>query len=140
MGDSSSFSNFAVSSWGPNRLDIFVVGPKQNLYHKAWTGTAWEPSAAGYDDLGGLCTSAPAVASWEPNRLDIFVVGAGPGFNLYHKAWTGTAWEPSATGYDNLGGQCTSPPTVAAWGPNRLDSFVSGTVPQGLDRNGVGAF
>jgi len=93
----------AVVSWGENRLDVFVVGTNKNLYHKAWNGAAWEPSATGYDDLGGECFSAPVGASWGPNRLDIFVIG--PEQNLYNKAWNGTAWEPSVTGWDDLGGQ-----------------------------------
>jgi hypothetical protein len=104
-----------------------MVEADGNLYHKAWTGTAWEPSSTGYDNLGGQCTSPPAVASWGPNRLDVFVVGPSPDFNLFHKAWTGTAWEPSATGYDNLGGNCTLSPAVVSWGENRLDVFVVGT-------------
>ena len=118
-------SDIGVASWGPNRLDTFVVGTNAGLYHKAWDGNAWLPSVSGYDDLGGQCASPPAVASWGPNRLDIFVVGTNGG--LYHKAWDGNAWLPSVSGYDDLGGQCASPPAVASWGPNRLDIFVVGT-------------
>ena len=65
------------------------------------------------------------VASWTANRLDTFVVGTNG--NLFHKAWDGTAWLPSQGGYDNLGGQCASPPAVASWEPDRLDIFVVGT-------------
>jgi hypothetical protein len=31
------------------------------------------------------------------------------------------------TGWEAMGGVCTSPPRVVAWGPNRLDVFVTGT-------------
>jgi Repeat of unknown function (DUF346) len=54
-----------------------------------------------------------SAAAWGPNRLDVFGVG-GDGA-LYHKAWTGAEWTP---GWDDLGGQFTSAPAVAAWGPN----------------------
>jgi hypothetical protein len=86
----------AVAGWGPNRLDVFGVGSDGGLYHKAWTGAAWQ---ADWENLGGKFTSAPAVATWGPNRLDVFGVGSDGG--LYHKAWTGAAWQAD---WENLGG------------------------------------
>ena len=41
--------------------------------------------------------------SWGSDRLDIF--GIGTDKKMYHKAWTGTAWYPSVTGWENLGGK-----------------------------------
>lgn len=35
------------------------------------------------------------------NRLDVFVVGTDTA--LYHKWWDGSAWNPSVTGWENLG-------------------------------------
>ena len=32
------------SAWGPNRLDVFVLGTDSALYHKWWDGSAWGPS------------------------------------------------------------------------------------------------
>ena len=69
-------------------------------------------------------SSSPVVA-WGANRLDVFVVGSD--LELYHKWWNGSAWGPSLTGYEAMGGVCTSAPQVVAWGPNRLDVFVTGT-------------
>lgn len=63
--------------------------------------------------------------SWAAKRLDLFVIGTDSA--LYHKAWNGSAWSPSLTGFDNLGGVCTSRPRATAWAPNRLDVFVTGT-------------
>jgi hypothetical protein len=31
----------AVTSWGSNRLDIFGLGTDNQMYHKAWDGSAW---------------------------------------------------------------------------------------------------
>src|SRR3954452_3196381 len=87
-----------VVSWGPNRLDIFVVGTNHGLYHKWWDGTSWGPSLTGYESMGGTIIGQPEVVSWGPNRLDIFVVGTDSG--LYHKWWDGTSWGPSLTGYE----------------------------------------
>jgi hypothetical protein len=39
-------------SFGPNRLDVFVVGTDSALYHKAWDGSGWQPSTTGYEPLG----------------------------------------------------------------------------------------
>jgi hypothetical protein len=121
--DTMAGEQWAVS-WGPNRLDIFGLGTDNQMYHKAWTGTAWAPSAGGWEPLGGVFNSPPSVVAWGPNRLDIF--GLGTDNQMYHKAWTGTAWSPAGTGWEPLGGVFSSPPAVVAWGPNRLDIFGLG--------------
>jgi len=69
-------------------------------------------------------SSSPVVA-WDTNRLDAFVLGTDRA--LYHKWWNGSSWGPSPTGYEAMGGVCTSAPQVVAWGPQRLDVFVTGT-------------
>ena len=62
-------------AWGPNRLDVFVIGTDSALYHKWWNGSAWGPSLTGYENMGGVIVGHPEVVSWGPNRLDVFVVG-----------------------------------------------------------------
>ena len=79
-------------SWGPNRLDVFVIGTDSALYHKWWNGATggrrsratkpWEASAR-----------PPRVTAWGPNRLDVFVTGTDSA--LYHKWWDGGNWGPS---------------------------------------------
>ena len=69
-------------------------------------------------------SSSPVVA-WGANRLDAFVIGTNSA--LYHKWWNGSAWGPSVTGYENMGGTIISDPEVISWGPNRLDVFILGT-------------
>ncbi|MCP4407056.1 MAG: zinc metalloprotease, partial [Gammaproteobacteria bacterium] len=49
---------------------------------------------------GTRAVSGPVVA-WGPNRLDAFIIGTNSA--LYHKWWNGSAWEPSVTGYENMG-------------------------------------
>jgi hypothetical protein len=102
-----------VTTWGPNRLDIFGVGDDRRMYHKAWDGNTWRPSPLGWDDLGrsrrGQFVGPPAVVARGPNRLDIFAVnahGAARGDNaMYHKAWDGNTWQPSGWEWHNLGGE-----------------------------------
>ena len=69
--------------------------------------------------------SSSPVLAWGANRLDVFVLGTDRA--LYHKWWGGSAWGPSVTGYEAMGGVCTSAPQVVSWGANRLDVFVTGT-------------
>jgi hypothetical protein len=52
--------------------------------------------------LGGWFTGAPAAVAWGPDRLDVFAVASE---EMYHKAWNGSQWEPSLTGWHSLGGQ-----------------------------------
>ena len=86
-----------VVAWGPNRLDVFVLGTDHALYHKAWDGANWYPSVlVDWEYLGGTCASAPKVVAWGPNRLDIFVLGMD--LALYHKWWDGANWGAVADG------------------------------------------
>jgi hypothetical protein len=80
-------------------------------------------AAAAVSAVSRPIPSGPVV-SWGANRLDAFVVGTDSA--LYHKWWNGSAWGPSFTGYENMGGTLACAPEVVAWGPNRLDVFVVG--------------
>ena len=105
----------AVASWDVGRLDVFVQGTDNALWHK-WHDSQWR----GWEWLGGDLTSAPSATSRGPGRLDVFARGRGN--QLIHKSHD-NGW----TGWSNLDGQLVSAPAVAAWGPGRLDVFVQGT-------------
>jgi hypothetical protein len=87
-------------------------------------GTFLNTEAAVLEASRPISSSAPVVA-WGANRLDAFVIGTDSA--LYHKWWNGSAWGPSVTGYEAMGGVIISSPEVVSWGPNRLDVFVAGT-------------
>ncbi|MGO9234323.1 MAG: hypothetical protein ACLP4V_09685 [Methylocella sp.] len=70
-------------------------------------------------------TIAFAAVAWGANRLDIFALGTDN--SMYHKSWDGSAWQPSMTNWDALGGTFNSPPAAVSWGANRLDIFALGT-------------
>ena len=80
----------AAVAWGPNRLDVFVLGTDQAVYHKWWDGANWGPGLTDYEYMGGICSSPPRVTAWGPNRLDLFVRGTDHA--LYHKWWDGGNW------------------------------------------------
>jgi hypothetical protein len=96
----------AISS-GDGRIDLFVLGVDQALYHKRWDGSAWQPSAEGWTSLGGSCAGSPTVVASGPDRLDVFVVGTDGA--LYHKWSEGSAWRPAPTEYEYLGGAAADP-------------------------------
>jgi hypothetical protein len=106
-----------VSSWSGTRLDAFIAGTDHALWHRWWTGTAWQP----WETLGGGVTSAPGAISSAANHIDVFIRGTDNA--LWHRTWNGSAW----SAWSSLGGVLTSGPDVASWSANRLDVFVRGT-------------
>ncbi len=34
-------SPIGVTSWGPDRIDVFGLGTDDAMYHQAWDGVAW---------------------------------------------------------------------------------------------------
>jgi hypothetical protein len=106
-----------ATSWAPGRVDVFVRGTDNGLWHKWGDGNVW----SGWEGQGGGLTSDPTAASWGPNRIDVF--GRGTDNQLWHKWWDGGSWQR----WEPLGGVLTSAPDVTSWGPNRLDVFGRGT-------------
>jgi hypothetical protein len=72
----------AVASWQRNRLDCFVRGDNNQMWHKWWNGSRW----SNWEELGAPrngVRSSPAAVSWGPNRIDCFVRGSND--RLWHK-------------------------------------------------------
>jgi hypothetical protein len=105
----------AVSSWAVGRLDVFIRGTDNAVYHK-WFAGGW----SSFEPQGGVTMDNPAAVSWGTNRIDVFIRGADN--QLMHKWWDGSRW----SGWEPLGGVLASAPTVSTWGPGRLDVFVRG--------------
>lgn len=105
-----------VSSWQPNRLDVFGRGTDQALYHKWWDGRSW----SNWENLGGVLTSGPTVSSRRPNHLEVFVRGTNQ--RMYTRTWNGSRW----VDWEDLGGKLTSAPAAVSWGPNWTDVFANG--------------
>jgi hypothetical protein len=76
----ASGSSPAVSSWGPNRLGVFVRGADNAIWHAWWDGTNWSNV---WDSRGPAITSSPAAASWSTNRIDLF--GIATNGDVYHQ-------------------------------------------------------
>jgi hypothetical protein len=76
----------AVSSWASGRLDMFVRGTDNAIWHAWYAGGKW----SGWESLGKTIMSSPAAVSWGPNRIDLF--GVGTNGRVYQKTWNGSAW------------------------------------------------
>jgi ABC-type taurine transport system substrate-binding protein len=105
-----------------NAMVMFTNGQKLERMDPALEGPRSSFLTAG---SGLLTPSSGPVVSWGANRLDAFVLGSDSA--LYHKWWDGSAWGPSVSDYEYMGGICSAGPEVVSWGPNRLDAFVLGT-------------
>lgn len=107
----------AISSWGPNRLDIFQRASNNFLYH-AWSNdggvtyvnNAWEP-------LFGYISSDPAAFSWGYGRIDVFA--RGPSGQLYHGWWNGARWSAEDIGMTQ--NRLAGAPSVATWQADYLE-------------------
>ena len=108
-------SDPAAVSWGDGRIDVFVRGTDNALWHK-WFNDGW----SNWESLGGVLSSGPAVSSWASGRLDVFVRGTDNA--LWHK-WFNGGW----SNWESLGGVLTSDPAAVSWGDGRIDVFVRGT-------------
>jgi Matrixin/Putative peptidoglycan binding domain/Repeat of unknown function (DUF346) len=104
-----------VCSWASGRLDIFVRGTDNALWHK-WYSGGW----SGWESLGGVITANPSAVSWANGRIDVFVRGSDNA--LWHK-WYAGGW----SGWESLGGVLSSGTAVCSWASGRLDVFVRGT-------------
>lgn len=131
----------SVVSWGNGRLDIFVSGSDDKVYHKFFAGgRGWGPGAVGddWEPIGGLTGGArivgsPAAVSWASDRLDLFVTGGD--LNVHHKffegSWRATGpgsqmgeWEPLGPAGQPGTRAFVGPPAAVSWGAGRLDIFA----------------
>ena len=55
------------------RVDVFALGPDFSMRQQTtWNGAL---ETGGWNDLGGIVTSAPAAIAWNRDRIDVFGVG-----------------------------------------------------------------
>ena len=130
---SNSVTPFTASSWQPltgvlssspavvstasGRLDVFIRGSDQRLWHRSFDAGGW----TSWESLGGVLDSDPTAAAPGSGRIDVFVRGTDK--QLWHLPFDGTTWG----NWEPLGGVLGSGPAVSSWGNGRMDIFVRGT-------------
>ena len=105
----------AVCSWAPGRLDLFVRGGDNALWHKYFDGgwSAWE-------SLGGILTSAPSAVSWGKGRIDVVACGLNNTIiylRFDNGRWSGWETEPYP-------GKEGSAPVIGSSKLGRLEIFA----------------
>lgn len=73
-------------SWGADHIDCFVRGDNGTLLRRTWDG-AYDH---GWQNLGGIISSAPDCVSTEPRRIDCFARASTGG--LRHISFNGDTW------------------------------------------------
>jgi hypothetical protein len=104
----------AVVSYLPGYVHVFVRGTNDQLYVRAWTGSAWTD----WVTLGGTLSSSPAAVSQDADLLDVFARG-GDGA-IWQRAWNGSAWLP----WKRIPGEVSSGPAAAAEGLGKITLFA----------------
>ncbi|WP_206152201.1 hypothetical protein [Clostridium cochlearium] len=61
-------SGLGVSSWAPNRLDLFARGANRELTHRWRQNSRW----SNWQSLGGFLTSPPVSISPTSNRIEVY--------------------------------------------------------------------
>jgi hypothetical protein len=129
----------AATSWGTNRIDVFVKSFDNKIYHKAYDsalppsydGTNWYPSRSGNDwePHGGTVFGSPAVASYSSGQLMIAVRGSSYGNDLYYQTWN-NGWFPSQTNFQKI--------SIPACTPSNCNGFAGSGSPGLLAWPGIG--
>lgn len=101
-----------MTSWGPNRLDVFGWGEDHAVHHKYLNGGSW---SSGWANLGGDVVTRPIAVALEPNVLELFVQGTD--YGLYQKEWNGSSWNEWAKIADCFSGSLS----VVSSGARHMD-------------------
>jgi hypothetical protein len=108
-----------------HRLDLFGLGLDYAMYHKTFLGEFDRDELSGWQNLGGVFTSAPSAIVAAPGRIDVF--GLGMDHALYTKRFVKQHiighWTPD---WERLGGTFTSAASLVSRSPGSIDLFVRG--------------
>ncbi|MFI5282546.1 MAG: glycosyl hydrolase family 18 protein [Candidatus Dormibacterales bacterium] len=106
----------AAITWAGPRVDAFVRGSDDAVWHRFWNGTAW----SAWESLGGVIEGGPYAVAQSATQIDVVVRGSDN--RLWHRSSNGSSW----AAWESLGGAMNADPSIVSWGPNRLDVFVRG--------------
>jgi hypothetical protein len=113
----------AISSWDHSRLDLFVRGANNHMFHRWGDGFHW----SGWEDLGGP-RAQPIVVENIAVSGTTGLAGVGVGVvDAADVAGVGTsAVIVGGGGTTGFPEEITSAPAAVSWGFNRIDTFARG--------------
>lgn len=79
-----------MTSSGPNRLNVFMIGTDSALHTRWWNGSQWEEFSCVNDIGRHLWIYDPVVISRKTNNIDVFLVSSD--HYVYWKIWDGFKW------------------------------------------------
>jgi hypothetical protein len=115
MGGSNLTGTPVITAWDGNRVSLFAADASGNLFTKEWDGSKWLPSFTGWTPLGGEIRGTPAVVVRGGRKLSIFATGTNGHMLAKWRDGAAARWEPSSTGWSDLGGSFAGSPTAVAW-------------------------
>ncbi len=122
--DGTLKSSPRVTSRGPGRIDVFVIGTDDRVYQRFLDGQ-WNGSWIPLDEPDGAVglVGDPATVALDVNHVYLFARGTDN--RLWARYWTGSAW--STWGLAVTDGVLNSSPAVVDSGLGGLVVFVRGT-------------
>jgi len=109
-------SEISCVSWDVGRIDCFVRGTDNALWHRWWDGSQWRD----WESLGGQLGGRPECVSWSAFRIDCFALD--PRGRMQHRWWNVTQWQ----GWEDLGGPFRGDISCISYVVNRIDCFARG--------------
>ena len=89
--------------------------------HNAWgTGAGVNVAPPPGSPTCSGAIAGPDAVSWKAGGGRIDVVARGAGNSIYHKIYDGNNW----LGFNSIGGNCSSGPSICSWDTGRLDVFA----------------
>jgi V8-like Glu-specific endopeptidase len=106
------------ASWGTGRLDYFMRGTDNAVWHKWQTTGGFAPAGLGWEAQGGQIIGKVGAVSRGANLLDLVVRSYGNPAQICTRWFNGTAWGPSN------GWQCFSD-FVMTGSPTVISSYTA---------------
>jgi len=111
----------AVTAPGDRRLDTFIRGTDNAVWHRRYDGISW----SAWTKVGGVTYTSPAAAARRGTAIvDAFIRGTDNA--IYHRYRNGAGWSP---GWSSIGappGGATSAPAAISNATGRIEVFVRG--------------
>jgi hypothetical protein len=100
------------------RIQCFTRGADGALWQAWLENGQW----FGWQNLGGVISSAPSAVAWSGDQIHVFARGAATS-SMYHIYYSGGRW----SGWEDLGEVISSAPGCVSWAAGRIDCFASGS-------------
>lgn len=110
------------SSWRTYAANNLGIDPNCNTHHDPGPYWNWGKLMAIVNGNTAQTIAGPDAVSWKNGGGRIDVVARRADHQIYHKIYDGSNWG----GFNSIGGNASSGPSICSWDTGRLDVFVRG--------------